>query len=39
LAGKSDPRTNADVFERLARNASGDSRGWNFNREEIHERR
>jgi len=26
-------------FHELTRNAKGDSRGWKFNREEIHERR
>jgi hypothetical protein len=39
LAGKSDPQTDANEFERLARKANGDSRGWKFNRDEIHERR
>ena len=28
----------ADEFERLSRLADGDSRGWKFNREELHER-
>jgi hypothetical protein len=28
----------ADEFERLSKVADGDSRGWKFNREEIHER-
>jgi hypothetical protein len=38
LAGKSDPAANAAEFERLSRLAQGDSRGWKFNREELHER-
>jgi ethanolamine ammonia-lyase small subunit len=28
-----------DEFERLSRESKGDSRGWKFNREEIHERK
>ncbi len=39
LAGKRDPKADAVEFERLSRLANGDSRGWKFNREEIHERR
>lgn len=39
LAGKSDAAADADEFERLSRQGNGDSRGWKFNREEIHERR
>jgi hypothetical protein len=39
LAGKSDPQADADEFERLARKADGNSRGWQFNRDEIHQRR
>jgi hypothetical protein len=38
LAGKSDPAADAAEFERLSREANGDSRGWKFNRDEIHER-
>jgi antitoxin component of RelBE/YafQ-DinJ toxin-antitoxin module len=38
LAGKSDPNEDAAEFERLSRIAHGNSRGWKFNREEIHER-
>jgi hypothetical protein len=38
LAGKSDPNEDAAEFERLSRLANGDSRGWKFNREELHER-
>jgi hypothetical protein len=36
LAGESD--TNAVQFERLSKLAQGDSRGWKFNRDELHER-
>jgi len=39
LAGKADPNADAAEFERLSRLAHGDSRGWKFNREELHERR
>jgi hypothetical protein len=39
LAGKTDPQADAAEFERLSRLARGDSRGWKFNREELHERR
>jgi hypothetical protein len=39
LAGKSDPDANAAEFERLSRLARGDSQGWKFNREELHERK
>jgi hypothetical protein len=38
LAGKSDPAVDAAEFERLSRLANGDSRGWKFDRHEIHER-
>ena len=38
LAGKSDPNENAVEFERLSRVAHGDSHGWKFSREELHER-
>lgn len=38
LAGKSDPDADATEFERLSRMANGNSRGWKFNREELHER-
>jgi len=38
LAGNSDPNEDAAEFERLSRLAQGDSRGWKFNREELHER-
>jgi antitoxin component of RelBE/YafQ-DinJ toxin-antitoxin module len=39
LAGKSDPNEDAAEFERLSKLSNGDSRGWKFNRDEIHERR
>ena len=38
LAGKSDPASIASEFARLSRQAKGNSKGWKFNREEIHER-
>ena len=38
LAGKYDPNEDATEFERLSMLAQGDSRGWKFNREELHER-
>ena len=38
LVGKADPDGDAAEFERLSRLAQGDSRGWKFNREELHER-
>ncbi len=39
LAGKRDPNAAAEQFERLSRMYLGDSHGWKFNREELHERR
>ena len=39
LAGKTDAAADAAEFERLSRLAPGNSRGWKFNRDEIHERR
>ncbi len=39
LAGRSDPNADAEEFERLSRASTGDSRGWKFNREELHEGR
>jgi hypothetical protein len=39
LVGKSDSNANAAEFERFSRAAQGDSGGWKFNREELHERR
>lgn len=38
LAGTSDPEADALEFERLSRAAHGNSQGWKFNREEIHQR-
>lgn len=38
LAGKSDLIRDAEEFRRLSRLAKGHSRGWKFNREELHER-
>jgi hypothetical protein len=38
FAGKTDPAADAAEFERLSRAAKGNSRGWKFNREELHER-
>jgi hypothetical protein len=39
LAGKRDPVADAAEFARLSRISHGNSRGWKFNREEIHERK
>lgn len=39
LAGKSDPKGDAEEFERLSKISQGDSKGWKFDREEAHERR
>jgi antitoxin component of RelBE/YafQ-DinJ toxin-antitoxin module len=39
LAGKTDLKAIAAEFEELSRNPTGNSRGWKFNRDEIHERR
>jgi len=39
VAGKSDPNEDAEEFERLSRQARGNSRAWKFNREDLHERR
>ena len=39
FTGKSDPKADAEEFRRLSRLSNGDSRGWKFNRDEIHERR
>jgi hypothetical protein len=38
FAGKSDLNEDAAEFERLSKLAHGDSRGWTFNREELHVR-
>ena len=39
LAGRTGPQADADEFRRLSRLACGNSRGWKFNRSELHERR
>ena len=39
LAGKTDPNDTAEEFERLSAQSKGNSRGWKFNREELHDRR
>jgi hypothetical protein len=39
LAGKRDPAADAAEFTRLSKLSHGNSRGWKFNREEIHERK
>jgi replicative DNA helicase len=36
LAGGDDPENSIEEFKRLS--GQGDSRGWRFNRDEIHER-
>ncbi len=38
FAGKNDLNAAADEFERLSRKPLGNSRGWKFNRDELHER-
>ena len=38
FAGKGDPEADAAEFEQLSRSARGRSRGWKFNREELHDR-
>jgi hypothetical protein len=38
LAGKTDPNADAEEFVKLSRAAKGNSRGWKFDREELHER-
>jgi hypothetical protein len=38
LAGKRDPKELAAELERLWEQGSGNSHGWKFNRDEIHER-
>jgi len=39
LAGKADLGAVADEYLASSRDPKGNSRGWKFNREEIHERR
>ncbi|HKD08684.1 MAG TPA: DUF6364 family protein [Bryobacteraceae bacterium] len=36
LGGKADHEADADEIERLSYAAKGNSRGWKFNREELH---
>jgi hypothetical protein len=38
LAGKSDPEADPAEFEKLSRAAGGNSCGWKFDRDELHER-
>jgi hypothetical protein len=38
LGGESDPNEDAKEFERLSSASQGDSHGWKFDREELHER-
>ena len=38
LAGKTDPKKDAEEFVRLSRLSNGNSKGWKFNRDEAHER-
>jgi hypothetical protein len=38
LAGKRDRNADAEQFERLSRMSQGNSGGWKFNRDELHER-
>ena len=39
LAGKTDPSAVADEFEQLSARSMGNSNGWIFSRDEVHERR
>jgi antitoxin component of RelBE/YafQ-DinJ toxin-antitoxin module len=39
LAGKSDREALVAEFRELSKNPMGDSKGWKFNRDEVHERR
>ena len=39
LEGKTDHEADASEIERLSLLANGNSRGWKFNRDEMHERR
>jgi antitoxin component of RelBE/YafQ-DinJ toxin-antitoxin module len=38
FAGRTDRNRDAAEFEQLSRAGEGHSRGWRFNREELHER-
>jgi antitoxin component of RelBE/YafQ-DinJ toxin-antitoxin module len=39
LAGKPDRETLLQEFREMSKHPVGDSKGWKFNRDEIHERR
>ena len=39
LAGRAEPESVAEEFKRLSLLSKGDSKGWKFNREELHDRR
>ena len=39
LAGKSNREALLQEFRQMSKHPTGDSKGWKFNREEIHERR
>ncbi len=39
LAGKADREALLREFREMSKHPSGDSKGWKFNREELHERR
>jgi antitoxin component of RelBE/YafQ-DinJ toxin-antitoxin module len=39
VVGNANPNEDAAEFEKLSRLAQGNSSGWKFNREEVHERR
>ncbi|HZQ19813.1 MAG TPA: DUF6364 family protein [Terriglobales bacterium] len=39
LAGKTDREAMLQEFREMSKHPRGDSRGWKFNRDEIHERR
>ena len=38
LSGATNPAEDAAEFEKLSLSAQGDSRGWKFDREELHQR-
>ncbi len=38
LVRRSDSQDDAAEFERLSRTSQGDSRGWKFDRDELHQR-
>ena len=39
FAGRCDVASDAEAFEQLSHAAHGNSQGWKFNRDELHERR